>query len=249
VSEVISEIQTLPKGKILFADDNLIGDIPRAKSLFRALIPLRVRWIAQAGIEIAFDDELLQLATASGCEGLLVGFESLNETSLRQMRKSARNSSGKFDEAVSKIHGLGIKICASFVLGCDGDSPAIFEQTLAFATDKRFLLAFFNHLTPYPGTPLYDELKSQNRMKHEKWWLAPDYRWGDVVFEPKNFSARQLSEACKLNRKKFYGMGSILRRTTLRANRKSALESMVLNFFVGREIREKQGFPLVQRNT
>ena len=243
-SEVIAEIENLPGKKVLFADDNLIGDVPRAKALFRALAPLGIHWIAQVGIEIAFDDELLQLAAASGCEGLLVGFESLDETSLRQRRTSANNSSSKFDEAVKNIHGHGIKICASFVLGCDGDLPAIFEQTLSFATDKKFLLAFFNHLTPYPGTPLYDELKSQNRMKYEKWWLAPDYRWGDVVFEPKNFSADQLSKACKQNRKKFYSMGSILRRTTLRANRKTPLESMALNLFVGREIRQKQGFAL-----
>jgi radical SAM superfamily enzyme YgiQ (UPF0313 family) len=222
----------------------LVGDIGQAKALFRALSPLGVRWTAQAGIEIAFDDELLQLAAASGCDGLLVGFESLNETSLLQMRKSGRNQRRHIDEAIRKLHGLGIKICASFVLGCDGDSTASFEQTLAFATKKKFLLAFFNHLTPYPGTPIYEELKAQERLKFEKWWLAPDYRWGDVVFEPRNFSAHQLSDGCKLNRKRFYSVGSILRRSTLPANRKSPLTSMGLNFLVGREIREKQGFLL-----
>ena len=249
VAEVLSEIQALPRKKILFADDNLIGDAKQAKELFRALIPLRVRWIAQAGIELAFDDELLHLAAASGCEGLLVGFESLNEASLRQMRKTGKNTLEKYEEAVRKIHGHGIKICASFVLGCDGDSPEVFNETLAFASEWKFLLAFFNHLTPYPGTPLYEELKSQNRLKYEKWWLAPNYCWGDVVFEPKQFSAEQLSEGCRLSRKRFYSAGSILRRATLQANRKSLIESLALNLMIRNEIREKQGFSLGGQST
>jgi len=244
VSEVVEEIRTLPRGRILFADDNLIGDVARAKELFHALIPLNVRWTAQAGIEIAFDDELLQLATASGCEGLLIGFESLNEGSLRQLRKPMTNGPQRFDEAVRKMHGQGIKICASFVFGCDHDTAESFESTLAFANEKKFLLALFNHLTPYPGTPLYDELKLQSRLRHEKWWLSPDFRWGDVVFDPKNLTAQTLSESCRLNRRKFYDLANVLRRISLGANRRSLLGSLALNLLVRREIREKQGFPL-----
>lgn len=244
VSEVVEEIRGLPRGRILFADDNLIGDVGRAKELFRALIPLNVRWTAQAGVEIAFDDELLRLATASGCEGLLIGFESLNEGSLRQMHKSTANGSQRFDEAIRKIHGQRIKICASFVFGCDHDTPETFESTLAFANEKKFLLALFNHLTPYPGTPLYEELKSQNRLRHEKWWLAPGFRWGDVVFDPKNLSAETLAESCRMNRQKFYNFANVLRRVSLGVNRRSLFGSLALNFLVRREIREKQGFPL-----
>ncbi len=114
VTEVIREIRELPPGRILFADDNLIGDSGRARELFRALIPLRRRWVAQADIEIAFDDELLELAVASGCWGLLIGFESLNGESLRQMRKSTFSDFRRYDEAVRKIHDRGIRICASF---------------------------------------------------------------------------------------------------------------------------------------
>ena len=244
VSEVVEEIQGLPRRRILFTDDNLIGDVGRAKELFRALIPLNVRWTAQTGIEIAHDDELLRLATASGCEGLLIGFESLNEGSLRQMQKSITSGADKFDEAVRKIHSHGVKICASFLFGCDHDTTETFESTLAFANEKKFLLALFNHLTPYPGTPLYEELSSQNRLRHEKWWLAPGFRWGDVVFDPKNISAETLSERCRLNRRKFYKFANVLRRVSLAVNRRSLLGSLALNLLVRREIREKQGFPL-----
>ena len=92
VGEVVDEILGLPRRLIQFVDDNLIRDVARAKELLRALIPLKVRWVAQAGIEFALDDELLELGAASGCAGLLIGLESLNEESLREMGKSARQS-------------------------------------------------------------------------------------------------------------------------------------------------------------
>jgi radical SAM superfamily enzyme YgiQ (UPF0313 family) len=246
VGDLVEEIRTLPRHIIEFVDDNLIGDISRAKELLRALIPLRVRWVAQAGIEFAFDDELLELAAASGCAGLLIGFESLNEDSLRQMGKSARCRADAFAGAIEKIHARGIRICASFLFGYDHDTADAFPATLAFASRQRFMLALFNHLTPFPGTPLYDEMRSQQRLEYDPWWLTPGFRWGDVVFQPKRFSAGDLADGCRLNRRGFYQTGNILRRVALPANRRHLVESLALNFLVRRDVREKQGFPLGQ---
>ena len=53
-----------------------------AKEFYRALIPLKIRWVSQASINVAHDEELLQLLKASGCQGLLIGFESLNPENL-----------------------------------------------------------------------------------------------------------------------------------------------------------------------
>jgi radical SAM superfamily enzyme YgiQ (UPF0313 family) len=244
VAEVVEEIRTLPRHNLLFVDDNLIGDVERAKELLRALLPLKVRWIAQAGIEIAFDDALLELAAASGCIGLLIGFESLNEGNLRQMRKSSTHNAGRYKEAIRKIHGQGIRICASFLFGYDHDRPESFSTTLTFANEQRFMLALFNHLTPFPCTPLYDEMQAQQRLKYDRWWLATGFRWGDVVFEPKHFSAADLSDGCRLNRFRFYQPANIVRRVTLPANRQWLVESLALNFLVRRDVHEKQGFPL-----
>jgi radical SAM superfamily enzyme YgiQ (UPF0313 family) len=244
VGEVVEEIRTLPRDKLEFVDDNLIGDVERAKELFRALIPLRVRWIAQVGIEIAFDDELLELAAASGCAGLLIGFESLNNESLRQMGKSARCGADRFAGAIEKIHARGIRICASFLFGYDHDTPEAFPATLAFANQHQFMLALFNHLTPFPGTPLYGEMQAQQRLKYDRWWLVPGFRWGDVVFQPKHFSAGELADGCRLNRLRFYQPANILRRVTLPANRQRLVESLALNFLVRKDVHEKQGFPL-----
>jgi radical SAM superfamily enzyme YgiQ (UPF0313 family) len=130
------------------------------------------------------------------------------------------------------------------LLGYDHDTLAVFPTTLAFANEQRFMLALFNHLTPFPGTPLYDEMQGQQRLTHDRWWLAPGFRWGDVVYAPKNFSAGDLADGCRRNRQGFYKPANILRRASLPANRQRWLESVALNVLVRRDVREKQGFRL-----
>jgi radical SAM superfamily enzyme YgiQ (UPF0313 family) len=88
VEEVIKEIETLNKKKlVVFLDDNIVGNPKFAKELFRALIPHKIKWVGQASVTIARDDELLKLAAASGCIDLFVGFESLSPASLTAVGK------------------------------------------------------------------------------------------------------------------------------------------------------------------
>ena len=244
VSEVIDEIRTLPRRMVQFVDDNLVGDFAGVKELFRALIPLRVRWMAQAGIEIAFDDELLALAAASGCAGLLIGLESLNEKSLRQMGKGARCRADRFTHAVARIHARGIRICASFLIGYDDDASDAFSNTLEFANAQKFMLAFFNPLAPLPGTPLYDEMQARKRLKYGQWWLAPEYRLGDAVYEPQHFPADRLEDGCRQIARSFYHPANILRRATLPANRRRLGESLLLNFLLRKDAQGKQAYSL-----
>jgi radical SAM superfamily enzyme YgiQ (UPF0313 family) len=133
------------------------------------------------------------------------------------------------------------------LFGYDHDTPEAFESTLAFAIRQKFILALFNHLTPFPGTRLYAEMEAQQRLRFERWWLAPGIRWGDVVYEPKHFSAADLTDACRRSRRDFYRPANILRRAVLPANRRRLVESLALNFLVRKDVLEKQGFPLGDR--
>src|SRR5262249_19346884 len=85
-AEILEEGRRVKKPLIFFVDDNITSNMDQAKEFFRALIPLKVRWVSQASINAAHDEEFLRLIKASGCQGLLIGFESLNEENLRRMR-------------------------------------------------------------------------------------------------------------------------------------------------------------------
>lgn len=221
--DVVAEIETLKYKKVLLVDDNIVANRAHAKELFKALIPLRVRWFSQASITMALDEELLRLMHKSGCIGVLVGIESINQESLNQINKRWNNVAS-YAENFKKIHDHGIGIYASFVLGLDHDDPTTFDQTLEFALEQKFLAANFNPLTPYPGTPLYDDMAQQGRMLLDRWWLHKE-QIGKVVFKPKLMSPEELEEGIKEVKRKFYAYSSILKRSlNFRANLKSPLD-------------------------
>ena len=93
---------------IFFVDDNLTSGLDEAKELMRALIPLKVRWVSQSAINVAYDEEALDLMRRSGCQGMLVGFESLDPSTLRQMNKGFNMMGGGAQQALENFrrHGL-----------------------------------------------------------------------------------------------------------------------------------------------
>jgi radical SAM superfamily enzyme YgiQ (UPF0313 family) len=212
LDDVLREIGTLPHRNIFFVDDNIGMDRVRFKTLLRALIPLKIRWAAQVSLHIAEDRELLGLMRDSGCILVLIGFESLNPAVLRAMGKRVNGDGRQYDERLKRFRDHGIGIYAAFVFGYDGDTEDAFRQTLDFALRNRVFFAAFNHLTPFPGTPLYRRLKAEDRLIDDPWWLSPSYRFGQAAFRPRTLSPERLTELCHEYRRTFYRWSSIARR-------------------------------------
>jgi radical SAM superfamily enzyme YgiQ (UPF0313 family) len=122
VEDVMSEIGQMEGGFLFFVDDNIVGMPSYAKQLFRALIPLKVKWFSQASLSIVRDRELLELAQRSGCKGLFIGFESLSQESLKAMGKPV-NRVEEYVDAIKAIHDHGIGVQGSFIFGTDYDDP------------------------------------------------------------------------------------------------------------------------------
>ncbi len=87
IEEVIAELRTFEGRNALFIDLSPVEDVHYAKELYKAMIPLRIRWVGLATTRIAEDAELLDLAAKSGCRGLLIGFESISQSTLEETRK------------------------------------------------------------------------------------------------------------------------------------------------------------------
>ncbi|HYR28427.1 MAG TPA: radical SAM protein, partial [Thermoanaerobaculia bacterium] len=170
VEDIIDEIKRVKKPLIFFVDDNITSNMEQAKEFFRALIPLKIRWVSQASINAAHDEEFLRLIKASGCQGILIGFETLNPDNLKKMRKSFNLMKGGYERALANLRRHEIRVYATFILGYDEDGGDTLATTLAFAERHRFYIVAFNHLTPFPGTPLYQRLADENRLLYEKWW-------------------------------------------------------------------------------
>ena len=229
--ETVADVLAQPRRYVFFVDDNIAADHEAAKRLFKALIPLRIRWVSQASLDIVRDRELMDLMVRSGCLGNVMGFESITEESLRAMGKAPNLGSGRtlYREELAILRDHGLQTWAAFTLGYDHDTVDSIERTLEFALESRFTFAAFNVLMPYPGTPLYARLAAEGRLLYDgRWWLHPEYRFNHAAFVPARMSADQLTEAGFHCRSVFNSPGSIFRRFfDVRTNMRS-LERMAL---------------------
>ncbi|RPI22620.1 MAG: radical SAM protein [Acidobacteria bacterium] len=197
IPQVVREFQSIPEKHVLIVDDNLIGTsarhIARAKDLFRALIEadLGKRWVAQATINFADDEELLTLAAKAGCAGVFIGFESPSPEGLRELGKKFNMLKGRdFRASVRRIQRHNILVVGSFIIGLDVDGPGIgkriSEAASHYGVDNLNVL----FLTPLPGTRLWDEMKSADRLALDN--FPEDWRYYTLTFPVARY--RQLSQ-------------------------------------------------------
>jgi radical SAM superfamily enzyme YgiQ (UPF0313 family) len=208
VEDVVREIEGEDKKNWLFIDDNIIGNQPYAKELFHELIPLGIKWAGQSTVLMAKNDELLKLAAKSGCLGLFIGFESLNESNLREAGKGI-NKVKEYGECIKKLHDYGILVLASFIFGFDHDDKSVFERTVDFLIRSKVVAASLPVLVPYPGTKVYQQMEEEGRILTRDW---SRYDYGNAVFRPKLMEPGELEEGARWAACRFYSRSSIISR-------------------------------------
>lgn len=244
VERVVEDIERSGRDFIIMVDDNLFVDTDKAKELFRALIPLNIRWACQASIDVTRDAELVDLMARSGCIATLIGFEALTPESLKDINKGWNLKWCSYEDAIATLQGAGIMIYGTFVHGCDHDDVGVFDTAVEFAMRHKFFLANFNPLTPTPGARLYDRLKAEGRLIHERWWVDPTYRYGEATFRPLRMTEQELTDGCYRARTRFNTIGSIASRMLdLKANMRSPRHAslyLLANSISRREVHAKQ---------
>ena len=249
VEQVVEEITRVrrPGQMIFFIDDNMTSGHEEAKELMRALIPHKIRWVSQTAIDAAHDDETLALMKQSGCQGVLIGLESLNADSLRQMNKGFNMMRGGPTEGLSNMRRHGLSVYGTFVFGYDHDTPESIRESVEFAQQQGLFIAAFNHITPFPGTPLYQRMREEGRLLYDPWWLDERYRYNMIPFQPKSMSPEELEQLCLEARRKFYGWRSIFRRSRVRVNYRTPFviwNFLVINAMHQWDVEGRSGLPL-----
>lgn len=210
VDQVLAELQELRKSNsfVFFVDDNLVADRKYSLPLFQGMKGMGFKWLSHAPIDFAADHELMRAAGESGCLGMFVGFESLNQESLSAMGKIT-NRAQSFMADAQAFRDNGIGILGSFVLGYDGDTPEIFPKLLRFCEDARLEAAIFPLLTPYPGTAVRRRLEAEGRIISNDW---RDYDMEHINFQPEGMTVKQLQEGYDWLNRSFYSFLSMYRR-------------------------------------
>lgn len=210
--DVAEEMEQTDSRRFFIVDDNIVSQPGKARELCRELQPLNISWVGQASIHVANDDDLLAAMVASGCRGVLIGMESINAANLKAMGKDWNTAHATYESSLRQFRKHGLAVYGTFVFGYDEDDWAVIKESVDFAREHQLFLAAFNHLVPFPGTPLYRRLLTEGRLLQEKWWLEPTGRVGDVVFRPKKMTPAELEAGCLWARREFYGWSSIFGR-------------------------------------
>jgi radical SAM superfamily enzyme YgiQ (UPF0313 family) len=212
VAKVIEEIHEIkkvwPHPFIEFADDNSFVHREHYKQLLRELEKEKLRWFTEADLNVAKDDELLELMRDSGCQQVLIGLESPRKASLDGVELNSNwkmRQQDQYKAAIAKIQSYGITVDGCFILGLDGDTPEVFDDVLTFVRDSGLYEVQITFLTAFPGTPLYRRLKQEGRIIRDRAWeLCTLF---DINFQPKQMSIAELQDGFLALAKQLYSAG------------------------------------------
>jgi radical SAM superfamily enzyme YgiQ (UPF0313 family) len=188
VEDALKEIDRLPGRHLYFLDDHLLGNTRFASALFDGMKGMDRVFQGASTIDAILRGDLIEKAAASGLRSLFVGFETLSNNNLVQSNKK-QNMGKDYEEAIRRLHSLGIMINGSFVFGLDDDDKDVFKRTVDWGVKNGLTTATYHILTPYPGTKLFDQMESEDRILHRQW---DKYDTRQVVYKTKALSAEEL---------------------------------------------------------
>jgi radical SAM superfamily enzyme YgiQ (UPF0313 family) len=137
---------------------------------------------------------------------VFVGFETLSKGNLVQSNKR-QNIGQDYEQAIQRLHSLGIMINGSFVFGLDEDDPDVFRRTVDWAVKNSLTTCTFHILTPYPGTRLFRDMETQGRILHKNW---DQYDTRQVVYKTVGLSAGELKRGYDWAYRSFYSWKNIM---------------------------------------
>jgi len=210
VADVIAEIESIDFPYLFFVDDSLALNRNHARELFKEMVPLKRLWVGQGTASLAGDMELLKLVRQSGCLGLLIGFETIQEYAQQEMRKIT-GLNFDYMEAMRRFHDEGIAVLGAFVFGFDHEDRDVFEQTLEFSMKAKIDGLQLRVLTPFPGTRLYSRLMEEGRLLAPEWWRR-GLTSKSLLFKPKSITVDEFLSGMEYIERNVYSYTAIIKR-------------------------------------
>ena len=207
VDAALAEIDRLPGRHLYFLDDHLLGHQRFATGLFEGMKGMNRVFQGASTIDAILRGNLIEKAAEAGMRSVFVGFETLSNGNLVQSNKR-QNIGYDYEQAIKRLHSLGIMINGSFVFGLDEDDPDVFQRTVDWAVKNSLTTCTFHILTPYPGTRLFRDMETQGRILHKNW---DRYDTRQVVYRTVGLSAAELKRGYDWAYRSFYSWKNILK--------------------------------------
>jgi len=190
--QILAELEALYnrgwRETVFLVDDNFIGN---KRKLKEEILPAMIDWqkgkkfpfgfMTEASINLADDEELMELMVKAGFDSVFIGIETTNEESLVECNKQ-QNRNRDLIASVKTIQNHGMQVHGGFILGFDSDPDSIFKSQLNFIQKSGIVTAMVGLLNAPRGTKLYQRLKKENRLLKD---VSGDNTDGSLNFVPK----------------------------------------------------------------
>lgn len=207
VAEMENAMLYFPATNFFFYDDNFTANPRRVDGICDLLMEknLDITWAAQVRCDLARRPQLVEKMARAGCRWVYIGFESIDDETLKALHKS--QTQADIVQAIEVFHRFSVNIHGMFMFGEDHDTLETIDRTVQFATEHAIDTVQFMILTPFPGTRCYEDLVAENRLLHKNWDY---YNAMFIVFRPANMSPANLQIETYRAYRRFYSVRRIV---------------------------------------
>ena len=233
IDEIIDEIKNTKYKYIFFTDDNFGNDKNRTNELLKKLVPLKKKYMAHLSVNFLIDEEFIRLLKKSGCLAIGIGFESIDSESLKSLNKIC-NSTDLYFRALKNCVKYDILVNAGFVSGTLADTIESVQKTFEFANSFQFFSYNFFNILPFPKTPIYNRLLSENKLLYERWWLMDNVNFYDIpLYYTDNIKAEEMTKIGKHYWQELFYLKNIFKRFILSEYRlKTRIFILLINLYL-----------------
>lgn len=230
IDNVIEEIKNTKEKFIAFSDENLGNNIDRTIELVKKLKHLKKMWMGQFSLNALKNPEFVKLLKESHCFYVFIGFETINEETLKAMNKTS--NLGSLNKALENCVKYNLPIFCGYINGYSEETENEVWKAFEYANSFQFINFMTNNLLPFPNTPVYNELNSQDRLISEKWWLEDEFLYNhQPLFYNKNINLENLPSGIELTQEYFKYKNIFKRFVKSRYNLSTRLLILIINIF------------------
>lgn len=215
VIEELKMIHTTKKRKILkIWDANVLTDVDRMERIIDLMSENNLTnfkiWTESRTTDIIKAERIMKKLHGIGLRHVSLGIESPNMETLKRIRKGTTPKT--CEKAIQILNDYKIKVQGYFIIGHLNESVEDIKRYPDYAREAGLKQAVFMVMTPYPGTPIYEEYKKENAINSYKWDMYNNF--GTVV-EPNKIDLKTLKKMLAYCNGKFYGVDSSSRQRTI----------------------------------
>lgn len=173
IDKVIAEMEQIPNNRLFIVDNSLAQDRDWLIELFTAMKPLKKKWVSHP---ILYDEEVLKLASEAGCWYV---YQAIFDTS------------DMIRDRIKMLKDFEIGIEGTIILGLDDQDVDYIKRLVDFLCENEVDVAEFTILTPFPHSPIRQQMEKDGRILHNNWI---EYSADRVVFQPLKMTPDELQD-------------------------------------------------------